>query len=82
VNDVGYKDAFELMLMTAPPGDMRSAARAVSRKGPLRFTAIVLSNRSAVTPRRDGGTGAMPALFTSTSIRPNSVTAASTRVAH
>ena len=35
---------------------------------------MVLSNSSEVTSSSDGGTGAMPALFTSTSMRPNSAT--------
>ena len=63
--------------MIDPPAVMCSAASAVSRSGPLRLTAIVLSNRSEVTSSNDGGTGAMPALFTSTSMRPNSATVAS-----
>ena len=61
---------------------MCSAASAVSRSGPLRFTAIVLSNSSAVTSSSDGGTGAMPALLTSTSTRPNSAIVASMSAAH
>ena len=77
VNDDGCSDAFELTLMIDPPAGMCSAASAVSRSGPLRLTAIVLSNRSGVTSSSDGGTGAMPALLTSTSMRPNSATVAS-----
>ena len=47
----------------------------MSRSGPLRLTAIVLSNRSEVTSANsEGGTGAIPALLTSTSMHPNSAT--------
>ena len=82
VYGTAFNAAFELMLMIEPPGVMCSAASAVSRSGPLRLTAIVLSNSSDVTSSSDGGTGAMPALLTSTSMRPNSAIVASMSAAH
>ena len=42
---------------------------------------MVLSKSSALTSSSDGGTGAMPALFTRTSIRPKAATVVSTRAA-
>jgi len=71
-----------LMLMMEPPGAMCSAAMAISRNGPFTLTPKVLSNSSSVTPANEGGTGAIPALLTSTSMRPNSLTVASTSASH
>ena len=62
MNGDGCSDAFELIVDDdCSRSACAGAASTLSRSGPLRFTAIVLSNRSSVTPgerrrnRRDTG---------------------------
>ena len=67
-----------LMIDPPSPAAIRGATRAVSRNGPLTLTATTLSNSSSVTSGRLGYSGAMPALFTSTSTFPSSAYVEST----
>ena len=61
-----------LMIEPPPAATIRSPTSAARRNGPLRLTPITLSNRSSVTSDSFPYIGEIPALFTSTSMRPKS----------
>ena len=68
-----------LMMLPPPLSRMTGATHWLIRSGPSRLTAKILRHRSSVmslTPAREG---LMPALLTSTSMRPNRSTMASTK---
>src|SRR3546814_9102980 len=67
-----------LMIEPPSPATMRWPTSAESRKGPLKLTPTTLSNSSSEVSADDGARGDMPALFRSTSKRPNPAYAAST----
>src|SRR6185437_14436235 len=77
---VGRSPATELMLMTAPSPDSRRAGTQarVMCQGPSTFTPKIRSQTSSVAASRSacGMSCVVPALLTSTSIRPNSAWAA------
>src|SRR6195952_3635941 len=70
--EIGFTEASELMLIIEPPpvAFIASAARAVSRVGPLRLTPITLSNNVSDVASRDGASGLIPALLIRPSSRP------------